>query len=119
MLVSAILWYNKFCSDLQSIGFVFNPYDPCVANRTIKGKQQTIRFHINDLMSSHVDKHVNDQFLAWLEEKYGEHGRVKLTRGKIHEFLGMTLDFSAQGKMRVNMSKYMSKCTRTLRASTR
>ena len=44
MLVSAMLWYNKFRGDLESIGFVFNPYDPCVANRTIKGKQQTIRF---------------------------------------------------------------------------
>ena len=60
-------------------------------------------------MSSHVDRRVNDQFLEWLEEKYDEHGKVKSTRGKLHEFLGMTLDFCTKGKMRVDMSKYMSK----------
>ena len=63
ILVAAILWYQKFRKDLEGIGFVFNPYDPCVANRTINGKQQTIRFHVDDLMSSHVDSSVNDAFI--------------------------------------------------------
>ena len=31
MLISAMLWYNKFRSDLENIRFKFNPYDPCVA----------------------------------------------------------------------------------------
>jgi hypothetical protein len=44
MLVAALLWYNKFREDLEKIGFVSNPYDPCVANRTIDGKQHTIHF---------------------------------------------------------------------------
>ena len=29
MLVSALLWYKKFKKDLESIGFIFNPYDAC------------------------------------------------------------------------------------------
>ena len=41
MLVAALLWYKKFCADLESIGFKFNPYDPCVANRIVNGKQHT------------------------------------------------------------------------------
>ena len=109
MLVSAMLWYNKFRSNLEGVGFIFNPYDPCVANRIIKGKQQTICFHVDNLMSSHIDRRVNDQFLEWLEEKYGKHGEVKSTRGELHEFLGMTLDFRTKGKIRADMSKYMSK----------
>ena len=28
MLISAMLWYNKFCSDLEGIGFKLNPYNP-------------------------------------------------------------------------------------------
>jgi len=28
MLQAALLWYKKFHSNLESIGYVFNPYDP-------------------------------------------------------------------------------------------
>ena len=38
MLVAAILWYKEFKKTLESIGFKFNPYDPCVANRIVKKK---------------------------------------------------------------------------------
>jgi hypothetical protein len=31
---AAILWYKKFRGELKQKGFKFNPYDPCVANRT-------------------------------------------------------------------------------------
>jgi hypothetical protein len=33
MLVASLLWYKKFRGDLEQIGFHFNDYDPCVANR--------------------------------------------------------------------------------------
>ena len=55
MLVAALLWYKQFRGDLEEIGFEFNPYDPCVANRIEKEKQQTVQFHVDDLKSSHVD----------------------------------------------------------------
>ena len=60
-------------------------------------------------MSSHVDKRVNDKFLVWLNEKYGKHGEVKATRGKMHEYLGLTFDFRTKGKVRIDMRKYMRK----------
>ncbi len=71
MLDAALLWYKKFREDLEGIGFTFNPYDPCVVNKIIDGKQLTIRFHVDDIMSSHVDSTVNDDFLTWLNKKYG------------------------------------------------
>jgi hypothetical protein len=40
----------------------FNPYDACVANCSVKGSQQTVRFHVDDLMSSHKDAMVKDDF---------------------------------------------------------
>jgi hypothetical protein len=46
MLEAALLWYRTFRKDLKDIGFVFNPYNPCVANKKIQGSQQTILFHL-------------------------------------------------------------------------
>ena len=63
MLEAALLWYNEFRKDLEEEGFEFNPYNPCVANKTVKNKQFTIRFHVDDIMSSHVDPTVNTDFL--------------------------------------------------------
>jgi hypothetical protein len=42
MLVASILYYKKFGKDIEGIGFHVNPYDPCVANQQVKGKQQTV-----------------------------------------------------------------------------
>ena len=63
MLESALIWYQRFWNDLEKIGFEFNPHDGCVANRTINDKQHTVQFHVDDLLSSHVDPKVNDEFL--------------------------------------------------------
>ena len=41
ILIAALLWYRQFRSDLEGEGFKFNPYDPCVANRQVEGKQHT------------------------------------------------------------------------------
>ncbi len=105
MLIASILWYKQFRKDLEGIGFKFNPYDPCVANRIVKGKQQTIRFHVDDLKSSHIDSRVNDLFLHWLNRMYGAHGEVKATRGNVHDYLGMTFDYSEPGKLKVDILK--------------
>jgi hypothetical protein len=63
------LWYKKFRGELERKGFKFNPYDPCVANRTENGSQHTLLFHVDDLKSSHKDSKVNGQF---------EKGKVKI-----------------------------------------
>ena len=42
MLVASLLWYRQFRKDLEEVGFVFNPYDACVANRWKDRKRQTV-----------------------------------------------------------------------------
>ena len=101
MLQPGLLWYRKFRSDLEGLGFHFNKYDPCVANRTVRGNQQTIRFHVDDVLSSHIDAVVNDDFAEWAQNTYGSYKPVEVHRGKIHHFLGMTLDFSKKGEVHV------------------
>lgn len=59
----------------------------------VNRKQQTVRFYTDDLMSSHADEKVNNKFLKWLNEKYGEHALVTATRGDEHEYLGMKFVF--------------------------
>jgi hypothetical protein len=107
VLEAAILWYKKFRGELEQKGFKFNPYDPWVANRTEKGSQHTLLFHVDDLKSSHKDPKVNDQFDKWLQENYGEHGEVAIHRGKIHDYLGMEIDFSEKGKVKISMTEYV------------
>jgi hypothetical protein len=99
MLQSSLLYYKKFCKDIESIGFEVNPYDPCVAHRIVNGKQHTVSWHVDDLKSSHVDNKVNDQFLQWLEKAYASDdiGHVKAIRGNRHDYLAMILDFSIPG----------------------
>ena len=79
MLVAALLWYKTLKKDLEDIGFEFNPYDPCVCNQMIN-KQHTVHFHMDNLMSSHKNKEINDEFLKWLNKKYGNYGEVKANR---------------------------------------
>ena len=49
MLQLSLLYYKKFRQDIESIGFKVNPYDPCVANRMVNGKQHTVTWHVVDL----------------------------------------------------------------------
>ena len=108
MLIASLLYYKKFLNDIKKIGFETNPYDPCVANRIVNGKQHALTWHVDDIKSSHLETKVNDHFKEWLEMKYGEDGigKVKVTRGAKHDYLAMNLDFSERGKVKINMIDY-------------
>jgi hypothetical protein len=93
MLEAALLWYKTFRKDLEDIGFVFNPYGPCVANKKVQGLQQTIVFHVDGLKSSHKLKPVNNKFEKWLNSMYSKHGKVTATHGRIQDYLGMELEY--------------------------
>jgi hypothetical protein len=42
MMKSALLFYQNLVSELRSMGFIINPYDPCVANKIVNGNQLMI-----------------------------------------------------------------------------
>ena len=62
---------------------------------------------MDDLKSTHKDPKVNDQFDKWLQDNYGAHGEVVIHRGTRHDYLGMELDYSVKGKVKINMTKYI------------
>jgi hypothetical protein len=107
MLEAALLWYKTFRKDLEDNGFIFNPYDPCVANKKVQGLQQTIVFHVDNLKSSHKSKLVNNKFKKWLNSMYSKHGRVTTTHGQVHNYLRMEMDYQKQGELKINMTKYV------------
>jgi hypothetical protein len=111
-MVAGLLYYRKFSSSLKKRGFTVNPYDPCVWNRDIKGKQMTICFHVNDCKISHLDPKVVIFSIAWLREEYKSvftdgSGKMKVARGKVHKYLGMMLDFTTSKIVKVTMLEYV------------
>ena len=110
MIKASVLYYKKFRTDIESIGYEVNPYDPCVANKMISGKQHTLTWHVDDVKSSHVDPKVNDAFHAWCEKMYGNKdiGHVTAVRGKVHDYLAMNLDYSTKDKLKVDMKYYIT-----------
>ena len=69
-MVASLLYYGKFCKTLKREGFEPNPYDPCVHNRMVDGKQQTISFHVDDCKLSHEDYDVNTKLIDTLRDEY-------------------------------------------------
>jgi hypothetical protein len=69
-MVASLLYYRKFVKSLTDIGFIINPYDPCVANKIIEGKQMTICFHVDDFNLSYCKKKVTDTMIEYLREEY-------------------------------------------------
>jgi hypothetical protein len=51
---------------------------------------------------------VNDQFDRWLQENDGEDGEVAIHWDKKHDYLGMELDFSEKGKVKIGMTEYVA-----------
>ena len=89
-MVASLLYHKKFVNTLNMNGFQLNPYDPCVENRIVNDKQQTIWFHVDDCKISHKDSKVNDEFIDTLQDEYKSvfedgSGKMKVTRGKLHE----------------------------------
>ena len=77
----------------------------------VNGKQFTIVWHLDDLKLSHVDSKVVDKFIEWAKYMYEDPEITKLnpSRGKVHDYLGMTLDYSEPGKVKIYMKDYAKK----------
>jgi hypothetical protein len=106
-LRAARLFWEKLSKTLVEWGFKINPYDQCVANKMVNGKQLTVGWHVDDLKISHVDTKVVDLFIEELEREFGKETPLSKSRGKKHEYLGMILDFSIKGELTINMIPYV------------
>ena len=106
---AALLFWKLLSSKLVLWGFKINPYDWCVANKIIDGKQCTILWHVDDLKISHVDPDVNTDIINMIDNEFGKEAPLTITRGRVHDYLGMTLDYSESGKVKIKMLDYVEK----------
>jgi hypothetical protein len=106
-LLGARLFYDKLRTFLESIGFKVNDYDECTFNLTIEGKQCPIQFHVDDLKMSHVKQSVLDEVINKLNDEFGTIKKLAASYGKIHGHLGMTIDYSEDGKVKLTMYDYL------------
>ena len=67
-----VQWLQTYCTitNLASIGFEINPYDPCVVSKTVNGARMTICFHVDDCKLSHHSSKANNNIINWLYQEY-------------------------------------------------
>ena len=75
----------------------------------INGKQCTILWHVDDLKISHVDPAVNTTIIELINTEFGKEAPITITRGLVHDYLGMTLDYTKPGKVMIKMIDYVKK----------
>ena len=104
---AARLFWERMSKQLVEWGFTPNPYDSCVMNKMVDGKQLTVAWHVDDFKISHVSSAVLDKFIDDLDNEFGKETPLTKSRGKIHDYLGMTMDFSKPGEVTVTMIDYI------------
>jgi hypothetical protein len=104
---AARLFWERLSRQLVDWGFTPNPYDSCVVNKMVDDKQLTVAWHVDDLKISHVSAKVVDNFIADLDSEFGKETPLSKSRGKVHDYLGMTLDFSVPGQVTITMIDYI------------
>ena len=109
---ASLMFYQKLVKDLVSVGFTINPYDPCVANKTIKGSQFTVVWHVDDMKLSHKDPKVVESMVKFLQKKYeqlqnGEIKKMEIQRDNKLDYLGMQFDMSNKGEVKITMKHHV------------
>ena len=105
---AAKLFFENLSSFLmEELGFKRNPYDMCVLNKEINNSQCTIMFHVDDLKISHLQPKVVTGIIKSLNDRYGGIMPLTVSRGKLHDYLGMTFDYNVQGQVTVQMYQYI------------
>ena len=55
-------------------------------------KQCTIICHVDYMKMSHIDSNIISGLLSDIDVEYGKIAKMTIMRGKIHKYLGMTID---------------------------
>ena len=104
-----LFWINLSTFLTEELGFEFNPYNPYVANKVINGKQCTIVWHVDDLKMPHIQQEVLDEIIGKLTRKYGNEKGLTVQWGRKHEYLGMTIEYMDDRKVKFTMTDYIDR----------
>ena len=90
----------------MKLRFSVNPYNPFVANKTVNRQKYTIVWHVNYLKFPHTYPEKVTKMLNHMEEKFG---KMIISCGKKHEYLGLELDYNTSGEVKMTMVPYLRK----------
>ena len=65
-----------------------NPYDWCMANKMVNGKQLAVVWHVDDLKASHQEMEVLQWFARLLNDEFGKETHITKSYGRQHKYLG-------------------------------
>ena len=71
-------------SSLQEWGFEVDPYDWCVANKTVGGKQMTVAWHVENMKIYHKNRDTVDSLINQIKKKYGKEADLTIHRVKVN-----------------------------------
>ena len=71
--------------------------------KKIKDKQYTIIWHFDNLTILLVDSNIVSSVISDIDVEYVNIAKMTITRGKIHKYLWMTIDYSLPGKLLFSM----------------
>ena len=79
----------------------------------INGKQMMLVWHMDDMKISHISAKAVTHMIKWLKKTYqkllhGELGKMQISRGKVHDYLGMTFNFTTPGEVKITMYDYIN-----------
>ena len=92
------------------MGFTLNKYDPCVPIMVINKKQCTVTWYVDDSKMSHVDSNVVTEVIRETEKEFG---KMTVTRGKKHAFVGMGIEFNQDRLISITMQEFLKECIQT------
>jgi hypothetical protein len=72
----------------------------------------TICFSVDDFKLSHRKTKVTDSMIEYLRQKYDSafedvSGAMTVIRGNVHKYLGITLDYTVRGQVKISMFDYV------------
>jgi hypothetical protein len=72
----------------------------------------TIAFHVDNCKLSHKEPKEMDTMINWLRQECESifddgSGKMSVSRGKVHSYLDMPLDFTTRGKVKITMLDYV------------
>lgn len=102
---SAKLWNEMVSDTLKADGYLPNPKEACVFNKTSStGKVITVVVYVDDLMITSNDDDEIEHLVEYLQEKFKT---LNKNHGEIHSYLGMVFDFSGE-ELKISMPGYES-----------
>ena len=102
-LKASLLWFEFFANTLMKNDFILNPYELCVTNKIVNGKQLIVVWYVGNLKISLEQENVVQETVEML--KY-EFSKMSTTFGSKHEYQEMEIEIMNK-RVHICIKKYL------------